>query len=451
MKKVLKLLLVLALSLSMVFFVGCAGNGDDPAPAETEAPDEAPEAAEEAPEPEDDPVVDADVEPVHLTFQYIGGTVPAQDGVIEEAIAAFEARYPHITVTTIHVNWGDGHSQFMNSVMAGTAPDIAMLGGTWCVWFMENDFLRPIANYVSQELIDIFIPAGFDIMTRDGVKYGLPWDGCTWGVIYRTDLFEEAGLDGVPTDWDELREAGQIMLDELGIPLLTVSAWGYEVDDYYLPFLWQAGGEVCVVDENGQWVSAMNTPEALMAAEFYMELIDSGFMPREITGMDFEAVLNSFVAGDTAMMVAGMWNIGTLQGMSEMDGLWATAQMWGGPGGRAVLSYPNTVHITTQSEHPVEAGMFLEFFYNEGFYDQFTIVSGVFSFTLDFPYTEYAQDPMLRPFIADGEFGRNRPATSLYEEFRIMHFNPGVQAMIEGTITPEEFSVMMEEAFNNLH
>ena len=49
--------------------------------------------------------------------------------------------------------------------MTGTAPDITMLGGTWCVEFMEMDAFAPIEDYVSQELIDTFIPSGFDIMT----------------------------------------------------------------------------------------------------------------------------------------------------------------------------------------------------------------------------------------------------------------------------------------------
>lgn len=390
-------------------------------------------------------------EPVKLYFQYIGGTVPAQDAVINDAIAAFNAQNPNITVEPIYIDWGNGHSQFYNSVMANAAPDIAMLGGTWCVEFIEMGAIAPITDYVSAELMDTFIPAGFDVMTgADGTIYGLPWDGCTWGVIYRTDLFEQAGIEKVPATWDELLAAGEKMkaIDKY---LLTVACAGFEVDDYYLPFLWQAGGEVCERDENGNWVSAMGSPESLAAAEFYTKLVNEGYMPKEITGMDFEAVLNSFTAGDTAMMVAGMWNIGTLQGLPEMDGKWMTANTWAGPGGAAALSYPNTVHITAGSEHKEEAGKFLEFFYNEGYYDKYNIITGVFSFTKDFASTEYAQDPMKAAFIQDSAVGRNRPATSKYEEFRQLYFCPGVQSMVAGDITPAEFCEQMVEAFNELH
>ena len=57
---------------------------------------------------------------------------------------------------------------------------------------------------------------------------------------------------------------------------------------------------------------------------------------------------------------------------------------------------------------------------------------------------------MLAPFIADAEYGKNRPAYSKYEEFRTMYLNPGVQAMVAGDITPEEFCEQMEAQFNSL-
>lgn len=425
MKKFLSLALILAMSVTL--FAGCGSNGGGQG-------DEG----------------DGTGEPVNLTFQYIGGTVPAQDQVITDSIEAFEEANPGVTIETIYIDWANGHSQFYNSVMTGTAPDITMLGGTWCVEFMEMDAFAPIEDYVSQELIDTFIPSGFDIMTgADGTIYGLPWDGCTWGVIYRKDLFEQAGVEKVPETWDELLDAGE-KLKAIDKYLLTVSCSGSEVDDYYLPFLWQAGGTVCEREENGEWVGKMNSPESLEAAKFYVDLVNQGYMPKEITGLDAEAALNSFTAGDTAMIVTGMWNIANLKGMEEMDGKWATAQMWEGPGGKAVLSYPNTVHITADSENKEMAGKFLEFFYNEGYYDEYTETSGVFSFTKDFKNSEYAQDEMLAPFIADAEYGKNRPAYSKYEEFRTMYLNPGVQAMVAGDITPEEFCEQMEAQFNSL-
>ena len=58
---------------------------------------------------------------------------------------------------------------------------------------------------------------------------------------------------------------------------------------------------------------------------------------------------------------------------------------------------------------------------------------------------------MKAAFIQDSAVGRNRPATTKYEEFRQLYFCPGVQSMVAGDITPAEFCAQMEEAFNELH
>ncbi|MFR1357651.1 MAG: hypothetical protein ACLSBB_10370 [Ruthenibacterium lactatiformans] len=47
-------------------------------------------------------------------------------------------------------------------------------------------------------------------------------------------------------------------------------------------------------------------------------------------------------------------------------------------------------------------------------------------------------------------YGLNRPATR-HEEFRQLYLCPGVQSMVAGEITPEEFCAQMEQNFNDLH
>jgi multiple sugar transport system substrate-binding protein len=387
-----------------------------------------------------------------ITFQYIGGTVPNVDGVINEAIDKFQQENPGITVKTIYVDWGNAHSQFMNSIMAGMAPDIGMLAGTWAVEFVETGALADIEKYVSKGLIDSFIPSGFSAMTgTDGKKYGLPWDGCTWGLFYRTDLFEKAGLTQPPKTWEELVEFGKKLTNEKTSGLVFPAA-GWEPDDYFLPFLWQAGANVCEF-KDGKWVGTFDKPEAKVAVQYYYDLVNKHkITPKTITGMDWEACKNTFVAGDAAMMVNGMWVIGAIKGSNpELDGKWATAMMPAGPGGIAALSYPNTMHITQQSKNKEAAGKFLDFFYSKGYYDKFCIQSGVFAFTKDFAKSDYAQDKLLKPFVELAQYGKNRPSAPKYEQFRQLFFNAAIQKLIANNITPDDFCEQMNKAFNDVH
>ena len=439
MKKITSIILCLLLTVSL--FAGCGTAA--PTPSASTAPSAAPsESAAPAPS----------AEPVEISFQYIGGTVPNVDGVINDAIAAFTKENPNITVKPIYVDWGNAHSQFMNSVMAGQAPDISMLAGTWAAEFVPTGALADISKYVSKDVIDSFIPSGFDAMTdANGVKYGLPFDGCTWSVFYRKDILEQAGITKVPETWDEIMAAGE-KLKAIGKSTIEFAAAGWEPDDHFLPIMAQAGAKVAEL-KDGKWVSTMNSPEMLTAAKFYYDLANTkGYMPKAVTGMDWEGVKNSFAAGDTAMMVNGMWVINALKtGNPELDGKWATGNALTGPGGTAALSYPNTLHITTQSQHKEEAGKFLDFFYSKGYYDQYCIQCGVFAFTKDFENSDYAKDPYLAPFVQAAKFGINRPVAPKYEEFRQLYFCPGIQSLISGDLTPEQFVQQMDAMFNKLN
>ena len=147
-------------------------------------------------------------EPVEITFQHAGGTSPAQLEVLDEVARAFEEENPGVKVNIMDVGWGEAHSTYMNSLVAGVAHDIVMKGGTWQVNFIEMGALAPVDEYVSEELLDSFFDSGFDAVRKEGDDhvYGFPWDGSTWALFNRTDQFEEAGLDPhtPPTTLEEL-------------------------------------------------------------------------------------------------------------------------------------------------------------------------------------------------------------------------------------------------------
>ena len=87
MKKITALFLTLALSLGLL--AGCSGATSSSAAPGADASTAGASSA-------------AAGEPVTLTFQYIGGTVPAQDAVINNAIAAFTEANPNIKVEPIY-------------------------------------------------------------------------------------------------------------------------------------------------------------------------------------------------------------------------------------------------------------------------------------------------------------------------------------------------------------
>lgn len=389
-------------------------------------------------------------EEVTLEFSLTGGTVPAQSQVIKDAIAAFEELHDGVTIELTEVGWGQSFGQYQTRLAAGNPPDIALLAPSWVSTFMQDDAFVPVDDYVDVAVLDNAYESGYDGMVgEDGMRYAVQWDASVWGMFYRTDFFEEVGLDpeNPPATWEELEEASAALV-AAGHQPLAIPFSGTDPDDYFLPMLWQAGGDV--IGENGEIV--LDSPETLEAANFLAGLVSQGYVSKDVVGNDWEGTMNTFIAGDAAMMFNGPWVVGSLKaGAPDLEGLWATAPYPAGPGGEATLGYPNGLAISALSENKEIAGEFISFLFQEGdpsYFFEFMKVTGVFGFTRDFAATddEFVRDPYNVPFIESVPFARNRPVTPWYEEFRQRDFDPALQELVLGSITSEQFVERVYEA-----
>lgn len=123
-------------------------------------------------------------------------------------------------------------------------------------------------------------PAVWPVIYRpgpDGVKHvwALPHNVLVIAMIYRKDLFVEAGLDPErpPETWDELYEAARRIHDPrrgvYGIGLMSgqSSAWNF------MSFLWSAGADAVAQDESGEWRAIFDSDEAVQAFDFYRKVV----------------------------------------------------------------------------------------------------------------------------------------------------------------------------------
>jgi ABC-type glycerol-3-phosphate transport system substrate-binding protein len=400
-------------------------------------------------------------EPVVITFAHMTWLSDGQE-ILDQAIAAFENDNPGITVEQTIIGWGEAFSQHITSLAAGVAPDIMMLGGTWPAEFYDLGALQAGDEYLPADFRDRFIPAALDSVVFDGQIYGIPWEGATWGFFYRTDLFEEAGLDPTrpPATWEELVEYGQLLtldttgdgnVDQWGVEM---PAGGWEPDDYFLPIMRQAGNPVAV-DTDAGWVSTIAEPSGIEALTFYYDLVNTyNIMPEDVIGKTWEDVKNDFVFGRTAMMYNGGWAVGViLDTAPEIEGNWATALPPAGPGGSAAHGYPNTLAVAAQSENPEIAWRFLEFLQtgDPSWADKYCLAHSSFNWTKAYAESEFAQQDLIAPLAEAMEISYNRPFATDYETFRTGYFNPGLQSLLRGDMTPEEAAVMFDEAFNRIH
>jgi ABC-type glycerol-3-phosphate transport system substrate-binding protein len=332
--------LLALLALLAVLAAACGGGGDEEAGDDTAGP-----AAQ----------VEAPTEPVTITFaSWVG-----QEPNIKKLAADFHKEYPTITVKFQNVPFEQIGQKLTTQIAGGNPPDAAYIDAGTTADFASRGALVNLDDYIAQsETVkkEDFVEA-FNLSTQyQGSQYGIPFDGESTGLFYRTDLFEQAGIAGPPTTWEEFEAAAQQLTDP------AKKQYGYilfatEAAFYWYPWLFQAGGSVLTEDGND---IAFTSPEAQEAAEFYVGL-------REYSPPDF---LNSnsydgriaFATGKVGMYMAGSWFAGTLTSeFPKINGKWATAPLPEGDAGCGTTIAGDNLVVFDQSDNKDAAWLWAEF------------------------------------------------------------------------------------------
>ena len=146
--------------------------------------------------------------------------------------------------------------------------------------FGNNGWLLPLNDLVDKYRdeydLDDIADVSWEGATIDGVIYGIPATANTLHLAYRSDLFEEFGLE-IPTNYDEIIEICGVLADAPGIDMpfsMDVSAgWAWEIE--FLAFIRSYGGDFLNADST----VAFNGPEGVTAATKMKEVVDACMPP----------------------------------------------------------------------------------------------------------------------------------------------------------------------------
>ena len=183
---------------------------------------------------------DVNAEGQTLDVWIMEGTNPDSEAFFDEVGEAFtEETGAELNVE--YVQWADAHDRFVTSIAGGTTPDVAETGTTWTAEFADAGALAPIGEYVDgadlgDDLVEGLVTSG----TYDDELYGMPWYAGVRSLVYRSDIFEELGLEA-PTSWDEIVAAGEAI--KAAHPEMMAFAVPGDAEFGVYPWVWGAGGD----------------------------------------------------------------------------------------------------------------------------------------------------------------------------------------------------------------
>jgi len=300
------------------------------------------------------------VAPGNVTVWAVGSEDDAK--VFQSAADAFGKANPGVKVTIQPVSWDDAHAKDLAAATSGQGPDMITGGLSWGIEFGTKGAMVDLAQKypdVVKNVQKLAQPGIYNaVVTRDGKVYGVPGDLTVMMMYYRTDLLKEAGIDKIPSTWDELTTA-ITKLQAKGSKGMA-SSWGNTSWLGWYGFLYGAGGSLYDAQCTK---STINSAEAVKSLQYYADLYTKYKTPTDST-IDFEG---GFEKGDYPILMQGNWDVTGLEsGHPGVKGKWAAAPIPAGPSGKKTAFIGGRmIGIMNFSKNQDTAAAFINYLYTD--------------------------------------------------------------------------------------
>ncbi len=200
MKKTMKKLLAMGLSLTMVLSLSACGSKEEPKQEQpaAEEPAQKEEAPAESEAEAEAPTEEADSAASDLSASITLWTYPignwGNSETVDSLVASFNQKYPGITVTVEYLDYTNGDDQVNTAIEGGQAPDIVMEGperlvANWGARGLMVDLSDLFATEAGGEIYDSVESA---CKAADGAYYEYPLCMVAHCMAINQNMFEAA-------------------------------------------------------------------------------------------------------------------------------------------------------------------------------------------------------------------------------------------------------------------
>ncbi|HEY0639746.1 MAG TPA: sugar ABC transporter substrate-binding protein [Pseudonocardiaceae bacterium] len=375
-----------------------------------------------------------------LTVWIMEGTNPDATPFFDQVKSEFKSK-TGADVNIQFVPWSAAKDKFTAAVGGGETPDVAEVGTTWTPEFGEAGILTDLTDKVKgSEVGDDLVASLQTAAEVDGKLYGMPWYAGVRSVLYRTDVFEELGLEP-PTNWQEWLTVAQAIKaakpEMVAMPVAGDNEYGV------YPFVWGAGGEIAS-EENGKWTSGLDSAEARRGIQFYTDLaLKHGLSSPAAATWKETDLRDQFGQGKLAMMISGSWTPKAIvEKAPDLEGKIGAFPIPGEKGGISP-SFVGGSHLSVfeASENQDLAWQFVQLMTTGKFANEWATQSSFFPGLNSLLEEVTAKnDPLVAPFatqMKDG--GETVPVTPAYGKVQSKKTVPAMlQAILSGSKTVEQ-------------
>lgn len=377
-----------------------------------------------------------------------------QNEQMEKLNAAFEEKYPNITIERNSQSFEDLGTTLRLALTDNDAPDVVQAnnGRNSMGAFVEAGQLRALDDYADAygwtdryaENVLQYSTYGEDgTVFGDGELYGLPQVGEVVGVFYSKSRLEGLGID-VPETWSDFTTAVEAAsADGPALQLGNIDQW--PAGHVFGPI---QGQHVAPADITalglGNAGASWTTAENVHAAAELQEWVEAGYFNDGVNGTDYDAAWQAFGSGEGTFLMGGSWLAADLEdAMGDDVGFFAPARDDGTIATTGGTGLPFT--ITSAAENSDVAAAYIDFITSDEAMD-------VLAETGNLPVNRTAELAPADGVMADvfAVFGEVSESGELlpYLDYATPTFGDtlgqALQDLIDGRVDPEGFTELLE-------
>jgi ABC-type glycerol-3-phosphate transport system substrate-binding protein len=191
-------------------------------------------------------------------------------------------------------------------LVADPAPDVlTWFAGNRMNFFAQRDLLYNISDVWTENNFEELFPAGLQAASQvDGEYYFLPGWYYWWGVYYRPSLFEQAGIEGEPQNWEELLGACDALNEQGIVPITIGTKYRWTAAGWFDYLNMRINGPEFHIDL--MLLEESYTDERVMAVfDAWNELFEHNCFIEDPAAYSWQEALDFMVQGDAAMYLIG--------------------------------------------------------------------------------------------------------------------------------------------------
>ncbi|MFG3005662.1 extracellular solute-binding protein [Streptomyces calvus] len=379
-----------------------------------------------------------------------------KEQAVDSVLDAFEKAHEGTEVTVEYIPV-ETRAQRIKAAFndPASAPDLIEYGNTDTAGYVKDGGLADVSKeFAAWDEAEQTDPTARQSVTVDGKVYGAPYFVGVRALYYRTDVFDELGLDVPRTQAELISTAKEIRAAKPGMYGIAVGgAYTYGA----MPFIWAHGGELAT-GKSGSYASAIDSAAARKGIEAYTSLFGDDNCPAaKCAGMGGNDTVTAFASGKAAMAIGGDFSHAAVEA-GKVKGNYAVVPLPGVEPGSIAPAFAggNNLGVLKSTSHRTLAVDLMKRLASKKAQSELFDAMGFLPTFSDVRRQVAAKEPFVKPFVetlaADTKFVPASPAWAQIDSSLVLPtmFQEIVSGKKDVATASGDAAKKMNEAFGSL-